>query len=240
MLYRCSILGRRCPEGHFEGNPLSPRSIGLSPLHPTHLSRYTSSSCGPPSFVRMTSPWSGVDHNGFGSDQSDWTRITTSPLITCGQLLSLRISARHANQLHGSCFEKKDTTLVLFIDPSVARSLFWKGQPFCAVPFCNRIISGLFTLISECFSAFARATCSLSVLSSIFRFRGWYPHIRTPNPGHGTLLGSYHHSFTYEAITRSGMTFQSTSVQMMVIPTTSTLYYYKEFSVISSAFTRCY
>lgn len=61
MLYPIILLRRRCPEGHLGGKPLLPNSNGLSPLCASHLSRYTSTSCGPPPIVKLASPCSRID-----------------------------------------------------------------------------------------------------------------------------------------------------------------------------------
>lgn len=166
MLYLCIILQRHCPKGQVDGNPLSPRSIKLSPLNQTHLSRYTSNSCRPPLFVRTASPWSGLDHNGFGSIKSDWTQINRSLLISCDTTSScFRFDFRLATLDNSLALasRRKIRHWSTSVVPFVTKSYFQKPNLFHALSFCNHVISALFTPLSGFFSAFTRVTNSLLV-----------------------------------------------------------------------------
>jgi len=166
VLYLTIHLQWGYPEGYFGGNPLSPSSIGLSPLHAGHPSGYTSTGCGPRPIGRLASPCPRVDHIGFGSDESDlWHfRTTCLALSGCAASLSLRLSAHHFHQLLGSCFKKNDATLLnlpslyIFLHIASRRPHSFRAAPSVATQF-----QALLTPLSGCFSAFARATCALSV-----------------------------------------------------------------------------
>lgn len=86
-------------------------------------------------------------------------------LLACCELsLSLRLSARHYYTLPGSCFKKNDKTLLHPFRWILSNLRFKELRRFRALPSCHHLVSDLFqSHTCGFFSAFARATCSLSV-----------------------------------------------------------------------------
>ena len=82
----------------------------------------------------------------------------------CVLSLSLRFSTRHKYTLLGSYFEKNDKTLFRYTSHSSLGHSFCALHSFHALSSCNHLVSDLFhSRTRGFFSAFAHATCSLSV-----------------------------------------------------------------------------
>ena len=144
MLYLTFTLQRGYPEGYFGGDPLSPSSIGLSPLNVGHPSRYTSIGCGPPPTGRSASPCPRIDHIGFGSLESDWSPFPTTPLAACAvagfrfRSAFLLTTSRNSLALESRRSVRRCSPPVV---PEISLSHFQEDQNFHAVPTCHHSVS---------------------------------------------------------------------------------------------------
>ena len=124
-----------------------PSSNELSSRGANHPTGYTRNGCRPPPPCRAASPYSRLDHVGFGSYMSDLQPVTTARLVLTLRDFGfpMRI-ARHSHKLLGSCFEKYDPTSVLLRGPFMLNLIV-------AMQF-----QALLTPVSGCFSVFPLGT----------------------------------------------------------------------------------
>ena len=121
-----------------------PCSNGISPLYAPHLTRHAMRSCRPPPGVNLASPWARIVHNGFGSYKCGSGIFIPCTSQCCVLSLSLRLSARHAYTLPGSCFKKKGKTLLRASSHSRFQHSFDAHHSFRALPACHHLVSDLF------------------------------------------------------------------------------------------------
>ncbi len=143
-----------------------PCSSGISPLPVTHPTGHAMTGGGPPPGVSLASSWSRVAHNGFGSHKSDLGIFIpcSSHAASSRFRYGFRLATHYA--LPGSCFKKNDKTLFQTPRPCVSTWSFGDLHSFRALPSCHHLVSDLFqSHACGFFSAFAHATCSLSVCS---------------------------------------------------------------------------
>ena len=90
------------------------------------------------------------------------TFVPSTSLLACSRFHFAL--ARHCDALPGSCFEKNDKTLVQPRRSWLSPFRFQDLHSFRALPSRNHLVSDLFrSHTCGFFSAFTRATCSLSV-----------------------------------------------------------------------------
>lgn len=123
-----------------------PSSNELSSRGANHPIGYTRIGCRPPPPCRAASPYSRLDHIGFGSYMSDLQPVTTAPLVEhCGVLVSLCILL--ATQIN---------SLVLASRSTIKR---WSlAGPFTLDLLVTMQFQALLTPVSGCFSVFPLGT----------------------------------------------------------------------------------
>ena len=144
MLYPTFALRRGYPEGYFGGDPLSPSSIGLSPLIVGHPSRYTSIGCGPPPTGRSASPCPRIDHIGFGSLCSDWSHFRTTPLAACAVAgFRFRSAFQLTTPRNSLALESRRSIkrCSLPVVPQISLNYFQGDQCFHAISTCRHLVS---------------------------------------------------------------------------------------------------
>lgn len=181
-----------------------PCSNGLSPLPAAHPTGHAMTGCGPPSSVNSTSSWPRVDHNGFGSYESDLGAFAPAKMAS----LSLRLSACHFHTLPGSCFEKNDGTLLstprLHLTMLASACFNAHAHTFLSPPSFRSFHSHTCGF----FSAFPRGTCSLSVSSQCLGLEFNAPSSRSILELRYSSRRNLRTRFAYEAVTLYGGLFQ--------------------------------
>ena len=156
-LYHDNYLLEGLTTANFDGNQLSPLSIGFSPLHPGYENACTQHLFGPPRHFTGASPYPGVDQAVSG--RIGVTAGTFIPRSSQAASCCFRYGSSfadcpcHTNTLPGPLF-KTDSTRPTW-------------DAYQTISFRFQI---LFTPCHGFFSAFLRSTRTLSDLSNI---QGW-------------------------------------------------------------------
>jgi len=142
-----------------------PCSSGISPLPATRPTGHAMTGCRPPPGVSLASSWSRVDHNGFGSHKSDLgIFIPRASLLARSRF---RSAFRLATPMHSLALASRrmirhcSTPLAPPSQDSLRGASFLSRLTFVSPPSFRSFQSHACGF----FSAFAHATCTLSVYS---------------------------------------------------------------------------